>query len=196
MRSKLLVIFLVLVLACTGCALKGSQTGQTGTDEQKKADDKAAGDTVEVVDVVPGQNSNPVLTPGDHGENLDGIKQTLTVLIDSLILNDMQDVGNCLHGLDEGGSAVTVEELQKEMAQLHPVQWSVVNYQLVGERGALVTLSYTMPDGTVREAASFSMQNEESLWTVHYNSFADSIHNIARHVIKKTDTPTDTPIDN
>lgn len=187
MRIKFFLLLLLLALACTGCGLVGGQTEQTEqskqTGKEKRDNDAAAGDIL-VVDPVAGQSSNPVRTPGDHGDNINGINNALDLLIDGLVLNDLKNLSNCLYGLEEGNSPLSLEELQREMAQLHPVQWSVASYRPVGESGALVAVSYTMPDGTVRETEPFNMQKEGTLWVAHYNSFAQTFHNMARHLIK------------
>lgn len=190
MRIKFFLLVLLLTLACTGCGLvggqaeQGEQTEQTKQTGKEKQDKGAAAGDILVVDPVAGQSSNPVRTPEDHGNNINGINNALDMLIDGLVLNDLKNISSCLYGLEEGNSPLSLEELQREVAQLHPMQWSVTSYRPVGESGALVAVSYTMPDGTMRETDPFNMQKEGTLWVAHYNSFAQSFHNMARHLIK------------
>lgn len=185
MNPKLQVLFLIFLgVMLVGCApAENAQQSRSGQSQQAVDGHDPALDTVQLAAPVPGQRDNPMLAPGDYGDQIEAINNTLSTLIESLQLNDLGRAETCLSGLDEGGARVTLEELQREVELLHPVQWGLDQYRPAGAAGALVTLSITVAGGTERQVGPFSMFNNEGLWVVHYNSFADSFHAVAGHLI-------------
>jgi hypothetical protein len=180
--KALLLVFLAVILV--GCSPAEGEKQANGEQAQQAVEKKSPElGTVQLAEPVPGQKDNPLLAPKGYGDKIEAINNTLSNLIESLRLNDLGKAEACLNGLDEGGGQVTLGELQREVELLHPVEWGVENYRPAGSAGALVTISITMADGTVKQVGPFSMFDTGGQWVVHYNSFADSFHDMAGHLI-------------
>lgn len=187
LKKNHLIWFIILILTVSGCSFPSLPAKEKETDKVQVQADKNSSESgnLQVAESVSGQKDNTVLSPEDYGKISTGIKNSMDVFIESLMLNDLKNATICLHGLDESESVVTLSELQQLMELLHPVEWQMADYRPAGSKGALVTISYTMSDGTVRLAEPFTMVNGGALWTIHYNSFAESFNTLATHMIDK-----------
>ncbi len=185
MRKAVLCLFLLVMAA--GCSLAEEPGDRQQAQQQAAQNRNARREAVPftLAEPLPGQKDNPVFSPAGHGEKIAGINEVLNVLIDSLQMNDLKSAATCLHGLDEEGGVISLEELQREVELLHPVAWRVVECRCLPRGNYLVVVAYTLPSGAVRRAGPFNMSNSGGLWTAHYNSFAASFHVMASSVLKK-----------
>ncbi|MCG8402366.1 MAG: hypothetical protein MJA84_12355 [Firmicutes bacterium] len=186
----LVIVFLGLIMGgCSWPQWPGSgdeqavnrQERQEGREERKQRPELG---TVQAAGSVAGQKENPVLGPEEHGIRIAGIQETLTTLLQGMRIKDLSKAETCFHGLDQTGSTVSLEELQREVESLHPLDWRIESCITAGAGAAVVEVSYTMPDGEVYKAEPFSVMSMGDTWSIHYNSFAGSFHAMAGHLLK------------
>lgn len=189
MRLKTILLYFMLVLFLAGCSLYGAQPAEKEAAKQQKQSSRSLSEAgnMQVAEPVSGQMENPVLAPADYAEIVDGINQAMDVFMDSLLVNDLKNANACLYGLDEESSVLTLEELQRQVELLHPVKWQVTSCRPAGGDEMLAVLSLTLPDGMERRTGFFSVRSDGNLWTIHYNSFADSFNAMARHLMKRSE---------
>ncbi|SFQ95771.1 hypothetical protein [Desulfoscipio geothermicus] len=189
MRGKIILLYFVIMLVLAGCSLYNAQPAEKEAAKQQKQPTRSRPEvgSMQVAEPVPGQKENPVLAPADYTKIVTGISQAVDVFVDSLLVNDLKNATACLYGLDEEGGALTLEELQRQVELLHPVQWQVTSCRPAGREGMLAALSFTLPDGTVCQTGFFSVRSDGNLWTIHYNSFTDSFNAMARHLLDRSE---------
>ncbi len=193
MCRRLIVCLSIIFVLCTGGCSLPWPVDENGQSAEKQVQPEArntegrktnAGQ-LRVAQPLAGQKENPVISPQEYGEMTAGVQETLATLMESLRINDLTRASTCLYGFDQDERKMSLEELQREVEMLYPVEWRLEAISAAGKDGVIVEVIYTMPDGTTYVAKPFSMTRAGDAWAVHFNSFADSFASMAGHLLNR-----------